>query len=126
MSIVIEKGVGVRVTNTIESSYTNKKKESAGYEFAAVTPKHSKFIKLIDTAILNLISQSDPEQTFYLMGLLTMNKPEHQSNVYWFPTSENPGKKKSHTRKQTRVLNELYEIKMKEKMNLKKPRNKFF
>ena len=45
------------------------------------------------------------------------NKPEQQDNTFWFPTPENPGKPEDHIPIQTRILNELNELKDKEKLN---------
>ena len=47
------------------------------------------------------------------------NKQEQQSNTFWFPAPENPGKIEDHTPKQKRILKELYELKEKEKSNPK-------
>ena len=49
--------------------------------------------------------------------LLRRNKPEQQKNTFWFPTPENIGKPDDHTPIQTRILNELNELKDKEKLH---------
>ena len=68
-------------------------------------------------AILSMIPQGDPDLTAYLNELLRTNKPEQQNNTLWFPTPENPGKPEDHTPSQTRILNELNELKDKKKLN---------
>ena len=120
MSTIIDKRIAVRVTNTTESSYHIKKHtQIAG--FSVVTPEQSKHVKPVDMAILSMIPQDDPDLTAYLNKhlneLLRTSKPEQQDNTFWFPTPENPGKTEDHTPIQTRILNELNELKDKEKLN---------
>ena len=79
-------------------------------------------------AILSMIPQDDPALTAYLNELLRTSKPEQQDNTFLFPTPENLGKPEDHTPIQTRILNELKELKDKEKLNPQestKSRNKF-
>ena len=93
-----------------------------------VTPEPSKHIKPVDMAILSMIPQGDPDLTAYLNELLRTDKPEQQNNTLWFPTPENPGKPEDHTPIQTRILEELNELKDKEKLNPQEStesRNKF-
>ena len=116
MSTVIDKRVAVRITNTTESAYLIKKHTQIA-EFNVVTPKQSKHIKRVDMAILSMISQGDPDLTAYLNELLRTNKPEEKDNSFWFPAPENPGKNEDHTPSQTKLLNELNELKDKEKLN---------
>ena len=66
-----------------------------------------------------MIAEGDPDLTTYLNKLLKTNKPEQQSNTFWFPTPENPGKTEDHTPIQTRILKELHELQQKEKLNPK-------
>ena len=127
MSTIIDKRIAVRVTNTTESPYHIKKHTQIA-EFSVVTPEQSKHIKPVDLAILSMIPQDDPDLTAYLNELLRTSKPEQQDNKFWFPTPENPGKPEDHTPVQTRILNELNELKDKEKLNPKEStesRNKF-
>ena len=75
-----------------------------------------------------MIPQSDPDLNAYLNELLRTKKPEQQDNTFWFPTPENSGKSDGHTPIQTRILNELNELKDKEKLNPQEStdcRNKF-
>ena len=60
MSTVIDRKLAVRVTNTTESPYTINKNTRIA-EFSVVTPEQSKFIKLVDTAILRMIPESDTQ-----------------------------------------------------------------
>ena len=116
MSTIIDKRIGVRVTNTTESPYLIKKHTEIA-EFSVVTPEQFKHIKPVDMAILSMIPQGDPDLTAYLNELLRTNKPEQRDNTLWFPTPENPGKPEDHTPIQTRILKELNELKDKEKLN---------
>ena len=61
--------------------------------------------------------QGDPDLTAYLLELFRTNKPEQQNNTFWFPTPEKPGKPEDHTPIQTRLLEELKELKDMEKLN---------
>ena len=127
VSTIIDKRLAVRVTNTTESPYLIKKHTQIA-EFSVVTPEQSKHIKPVDMAILSMIPQDDDDLTAYLNELLRTNKPEQQDNMFWFPTPENLGKLEDHTPIQTRILNELNELKDKEKLNPQEStesRNKF-
>ena len=104
------------MTNTTEALYLIKKHIQIA-EFSVVTPEQSKHIKPVDMAILSMIPQGDPDLNAYLNELLRTSKPEQQDNTLWFPTPENPGKPEDHTPIQTRILNELNELKDKEKLN---------
>ena len=118
MSTIIDRKIAVRVTNTTESLYTiNKNTQIA--EFSVVTPEQSKFIKPVDMAVLSMIPERDPDLITYLTELLRTNKPDQQTNTFWFPTPENPGNTNEHTPIQTRILKELCELQQKEKLNPK-------
>ena len=115
------------MTNTTESPYLIKKHTQIA-EFSVVTPEQSKHIKPVEMATLSMIPQGDSDLTAYLNELLRTNKPEQQDNTFWFPTPENPGKPEDHTPIQTRILNELNELKEKENLNpqeSRESRNKF-
>ena len=66
-----------------------------------------------------MIPEGDPDLTTNLNELLRTNKPEQQSNTFWFPTPENPGRNEDHTSIQTRIFKELRELQEKEKLNPK-------
>ena len=96
ISTIIDRKVAIRVTNSTESPYTiNKNTKTA--EFSVVTPEQSKFIKPVDTAILSMTPNGDPDLITYLAELLRTNKPDQQNNTFWFPTPENPGNTEDHT-----------------------------
>ena len=61
-----------------------------------------------------MIPEGDPDLTTYLNELLRTNEPEQQSNTFWFPKPENPGRTEDHTPIQTRILKELRELQEKE------------
>ena len=73
----------------------------------------------MDTAILSLIPEGDPDLITYLAELLTTNKPDQQNNTFLFATPKNPGNTEDHTPIQTRILKELRELQQKEKLNPK-------
>ena len=115
---LFDRKIAVWVTNTTESPYkVNKNTQIA--EFSVVTAEQSKFIKPVDTAILSTIPEGDPDLIIYLTQLLKTKKPDQQNNTFWFPTPENPGNTDDHTPIQTRILNELCELQLKEKLNTK-------
>ena len=116
MSTIFDKRIAVRVTNTTEKPYLMKKHTETA-EFSVVTPEQSKHIKPVCMAILSMTPQGDPDLTAYLNEILRTNKPEQQGNTFWLPTAENPGKLEDHTPIQTRILNQLNELKDKEKLN---------
>ena len=112
-STIIDRTKAVRVTNTTESPYTiNKNTQIA--EFSVVIPVQSKFIKPVDTAILSMIPQGDPDLVTYLTELLRTNEPDQ--NTFWFPTPKNPGNTEDHSPIQTRILTELRELQRREKL----------
>ena len=118
MSTIIDRKTAVRVTNTTESPYTiNNNTQIA--EFFVVTPEQSMFIKPVDMAVLGMIPEGGPDLITYLTELLRTNKPDQQTNTFWFPTPENPGNTNEHTPIQTRILKELCELQQKEKLNPK-------
>ena len=118
MSTITDRKIAVRVTNTTESPYTINK-NTQNVEFSVVTPEQSEFIKPVDMAILNMIPEGEPDLITYLTELLRTNKPDQQTNTVWFPTPENPGNTEQHTPIQMRILKELRELQLKEKLNPK-------
>ena len=108
--------IAVRVTNKTESPFTINKNTKIA-EFSVVTPEQSKFIKLVDTVILSMIAEGDPDLVTYLTELLRTNKPNQQNNTFWFPTPKNPGNTEDHSPIQTRILTELRELQRKEKLH---------
>ena len=81
MSTIFDRKIAVRVTDTTESPFTiNKDTQIA--EFSVVTPEHSKFIKPVDTAILNMSLECDPDLVTILTELLRTNKLNQQNNNF--------------------------------------------
>ena len=70
-------------------------------------------------AILSMIPEGDPDLITYLTELLRTNKQDQPTNTFWFPTPEKPGNTEEHTPIQTRFLNELCDLQLKEKLNPK-------
>ena len=106
--------MAVRVTNTTETPYLIKRNTQIA-EVSVVTPEQAQLIKQVFMVILSLILEGDPDLTAYLNELLRTNQPEQQSDRFWFPTPESPGRIEDHTPIQTRILKELCELKAKEK-----------
>ena len=98
------------------NTYTLKKNTQVA-DFTVLTPEQSKFIKPVDTAILQMLPSDDPDLTTYLNELLKSNKQESQETNFWFPTPENPGDIEEHSPIQSRILNELLELRRKEQLN---------
>ena len=112
ITTIFDRKVAVTVTNTTDSPYTiNKNIQIA--EVSVVTPEQSKFIKPVDTAILSMIPEGNPDLITYLTELLRTNKPDQQNNTFWFPTPKIPGKTEDQTPIQTRSLKELRELQQK-------------
>ena len=127
MSTKNDKRNAIKVTNTTESQYLNKKNTQIA-ELSVVTPEQSKHTDLVDMAILSMIPQGDPDLTAYQKELLKTNKPEQQNDTFWFPTTEMPRKTEDPTPIQTGILREIIELKEKEKINLQEntePQNKY-
>ena len=115
VSSTIDKRVAVRVTNTTESPYLNRKTAQIA-ELFAVIQEQSKY-KPLYMERLNMIPQGDHDQTAHLHKLLRKNKLDQQNNSFWFPTSENPCRPEDHTPLQIRILKQLFELKEKGKIN---------
>ena len=83
MSTIIDRKIAVTVTNTTESLFTiNKNTQIA--EFSVVTPEQSKFIKPLDTAILSINPDGDPDLITYFVELLRTKKPDKQNKLSGF------------------------------------------
>ena len=66
-----------------------------------------------------MILEGDPDLITCLTELLRTNKPDQQTNTFWFPTPEIPGNIDDHTPIQTRILKELRDLQQKENLNPK-------
>ena len=118
ISTIIDKKDSSEKNLKTESPYlTNKNTQIA--EFSVVTPEQSKLIRPVDTAILNMFPEGDPDLTTYLSEMLKTNQTEQQNRAFWFTAHENPGKVEGHTPIQTRIFQELRELQEKEKLNSK-------
>ena len=73
ISTKVDRKIAVRVTNKTESPYTIDKSTQIA-AFSVVTSEQSMFIESVDTAILNMIPESDPDLTTYLTELVRMKK----------------------------------------------------
>ena len=116
-STIIGRKIAVRATNTTDSLYSVSK-DTRIADFSAVTPEQSKFINLVDTALLSMMPEDDPYLNTYLTELLRTNNTDQQRNTFGFPTPENYGNIDDHTPIQTPFLKELREQQQK-KLNPK-------
>ena len=85
ISTIIDKKTAIRITNTAERPYLNKKNSQIA-KFSVITPEQSKIIRPVDTAILSMIPEGDLYLTTSLSKLLRTNQPEQQNSTSWFPT----------------------------------------
>ena len=67
MSTITENEVPIRVTNVGETPYTLKKNTQVA-DFAILTPEQSKFIKPVDTAILQMLPKDEQDFSLYSMN----------------------------------------------------------
>ena len=118
MSTIIDKKTAVKITNITEAAYSIKKNAQIA-DFSVVTPEQSKFIKQVDTAILSMSPEGDPNLATHLNELLKTNKPEQQRKASWFPAPKSLGKTEQHTPIQTGIHRGLRELREKEKLNPK-------
>ena len=87
ISIIIDRKIAIRFANTTKTPYTiNKKTQIA--DLSVVTPEQSKLLNSVETAILKIFPEGDPDLTTYLTELLRSNKPDQQNNTFWFLTPE--------------------------------------
>ena len=69
------------------------------------------------TSVKHLLNNSHDDAIHYINSFLKTSKDNEVNETYWFPTPQNPGNEKEHTPIQTRILNELRELKQLEKLN---------
>ena len=81
MSTIIDKKSAVRITNTTEWPYSIKKYTQIA-EISVVTSEQSKFIKPLDTPILSMIPESNPDLTIYLNKLLRTKKQTNSTEEH--------------------------------------------
>ena len=66
------------------------------------------YIKPVDPTSTWHLSQNDQEQAaHYVSSLIKTNKNSQNTEIYWFPTPENPGNPEEHTPIQKRILRKL-------------------
>ena len=119
ISTMFDRTISVGITNTTESHFNiSIKKNTKTARIFVVTPEQFKFIKPVDTVILTMILEGDPDLTTYLKELLRTNKPEQQKYTSWFATTADSEKNADHTRIQTRIDKELHDLEEKEKLNI--------
>ena len=74
------KKVAVGVTITTESSYLIKKNTQIA-KFSVVIPEQSKYIKLVDMAILSMITESKLDLTAYLIEFFRTKNPSSKTKL---------------------------------------------
>ena len=116
MSTIVDKKTAVKITNTTEATCSSKKNAQTA-EFSVVTPEQPKFIKPVDTAVLSMSPEGDPDLTTHLTQLLKTKQPEQQNKTFQFPAPKKLGKIERHTTIQTGIPRELCEMREKEKLN---------
>ena len=94
ITTIIGTNIALRVTNKTESPYTIMKNTQVA-DFSVVTPEQTKFIKPVDTTILNLILEVDPDVTCNLNELIKTNKKEKEVNEFCFSLLEHVGEIRS-------------------------------
>ena len=83
MSIIIDRKIAVRVTSTTESPCKINKNTQTS-EFSGVTPDQSKFIKPVDTAILSMIPEGDPDMVAHQTELFRTKKEINKRKLSGF------------------------------------------
>ena len=106
ISTIKDNKIAIGITNTTESPNLIQKNLQLA-DFSVATPEQTKFIKPVDTAILSMIPEADPDMTTYFSKLFKTSTPEQQNNAFIFPTTKslencaNCRKKKTCIRKKT-------------------------
>ena len=107
----------VQISTFLDHSYTLKKGTHIA-NFSILTPEQTKHIRPVNpTSMRNLLNNNHDNAIHYINSLLKTSKDNEVNETYWFPTPQNLGNKKEHTAIQTRILNELRELKQLEKLN---------
>ena len=118
MSIIFDKRVAVRVTNTTESTYLIRNDTQIA-EISIVTPEYN---KPVDMSILNMIPQGDPDPTAYLNELLRTKKLEQQNDTFRIPTPETLQKPKNHIPTEIQFLKEIILLRKKKTQSTREHR----
>ena len=107
----------VQISNYLDHPYTLKKGTHMA-NFSIFTPEQTKHIRPINpTSVRHLTNNNQDDAIHYINSFLKTSKTDQINETYWFPTPQNPGKKKEHTPIQTRILIELRELEQLEKLN---------
>ena len=84
--------ISIPVNNFTDHPYKLKKGIHIA-NFSVMTPEQVKYVKPVDPASTWHLLQNDQEQAaHYVSSLIKTNKNLQNSESYWFPTPENPGK----------------------------------
>ena len=104
------------MTNLTDLPYTIRKNTKIA-KFSVVNLEQSKFFKSVVATILSLILGGVPDRIAYMNELFGTCKTEQQSNTIRFSIPDSPGRTEYQTPIQALILNELNELKEKEKLN---------
>ena len=106
-----------QISNFLDHPYTLKKGTHIT-NFSILTPEQTKHIRPVNpTSVRYLLNNSHDDAIHYINSLLKTSKFDEVNETYWFPAPQNPGKEKEHTPIQTRILNELRELKQLEELS---------
>ena len=105
----------VQTSNFLDHPYTLKKGTHIP-NLSILTPEQTKHIRPVNpTSVRHVLNNSHDDAIPYINSLLKTSKNDELNKTYWFPTPQNPGNEKEHTPVQTRILNEIRELKQLEK-----------
>ena len=107
----------VQISNFLDHHYTLKKGTHMA-NFSILNREQTKHIPPVNpTSVRHLLNNNHDDAIHYINSLLKTSKTNEVNETYWFPTPQNPDNEKEHTPIQTRILNEIREIKQLEKLN---------
>ena len=107
----------VQISKLLNHPYTLKKGAHIA-NFSILTPKQTKHIRPVNpTSVRHLLNNNHDDSIHYINSLLKTSETDKVNETYWFPKPQNPGNEREHTPIQTRILNELRELKQLEKLN---------
>ena len=83
-----------------------------------MSPEEAKELKPLNTAALKVLTEDDSEDAIIYINELqkTSDKPSNNQS-FWFPTPDNPGDPSTHTPIQSRILREIKELEVIQKLN---------
>ena len=107
----------VQISNFLDRPYTLKKGTHIP-NILILTPEQTKHIRPVNpTPVRHLLNNNHDDAIHYINSLLKTSKNDEVNETYWSPTPQNPGNEREHTPIQTRILNDLRELKQLEKLN---------